>query len=136
MRIVATVALSVLAAATYNVVHGPRYTASMRLLVSPGEGAISLQQPQNDARGATLLLPDHGQAARNLAALLNDPGLVASMLPPAPVAWRSNGPLVRGIGALGGPARRLAERVGLLAPQAGEDASTALVTASASPFVL
>ena len=127
MRIFATVALSVLAAATYNVVHGPRYTASMRLLVSPGEGAMPLQQPQNDARGATLLLPDHGQAARNLAALLNDPGLVASMLPPAPVAWRSNGPLVRGIGALGGPARRLAERVGLLAPQAGEDASTALV---------
>ena len=79
LRIMTVAMLAVLAAGFYNFVHEPRYTASMRVLVSPGAGALSLQPEA--AQAATLLVPDHGQAARHLAALLNDPGLVASMVP-------------------------------------------------------
>ncbi len=70
-RIAAVAAICVTIAVCYVTVQGPFYTASVRVLVGsdPGDGA----GPQ-----APL---EHGQAARNQAELLSDPGLIRRLLP-------------------------------------------------------
>ncbi len=73
LRSARTVAVAVLAcvavALAYNLLHGPSYTASVRVLVSPG------------AADPAAVAQDNGQAARNQAELLGDPGLVLRMVP-------------------------------------------------------
>ncbi len=111
------------AALIYNAVHRPSYTARMRLLVAPG--GASLANAQADGAGATLVIADHGQAARNLAALLSDPSFAGAMVPPPPAVPLGSQLWARLI------ARGTAERLGL---SAGLDAQGAFAARLARGF--
>jgi uncharacterized protein involved in exopolysaccharide biosynthesis len=70
--------LTIALALAYNVIHGPVYTASLRVLVSPNLGAAASVSSVDEA---ALILRDHGQTARNQAELLRDPGLIHRLAP-------------------------------------------------------
>ncbi len=112
-RVLFVSVMSVAAALIYNAAHGPIYTARLRVLVAPGGSSLANAQTQAEGDASTLVIADHGQAARNLAALLSDPGFIVRLLP-APVPEASAAPVWARL-----MARRTAERLGL---SAGMDA--------------
>ncbi len=107
-RIAVVALLTIAVALSYNVLHGPVYTASLRVLVFPTAGAAAAVSPADEA---ALIVQDHGQTARNQAELLRDPGLIRRLAPSLQqlrgAAVRSGGTVVRG------EWDALAERLGL-----------------------
>jgi uncharacterized protein involved in exopolysaccharide biosynthesis len=77
-RIAAIAALTIALGLAYTLLHGPLYTASLRVLVAPNPGAAA---PVSPADEAALIVQDHGQTARNQAELLRDPGLIRRLAP-------------------------------------------------------
>ena len=134
VRIALIAGVSIGAALVYNVTNGADYTATARVLVTPGAGTLSVSGVGLEATpGAeTIVVPDHGQTARNQAELLADPGLIRKLLPAmqAPVETGS-------VGQLGGAAMRVrhwlrnaGEAIGLVSSVSpGERFQTRLSTA-------
>jgi capsular polysaccharide biosynthesis protein len=121
LRMVLVTAMIVACALIYNAVRGPTYSVSMRVLVAPGAASVANAQPQAEEGSATLMIADHGQAARNLAALLNDPGTIRRMVVP-PAAPAAGSAWTRLIAGLGRDARATAERLGVISTIDAQDA--------------
>jgi uncharacterized protein involved in exopolysaccharide biosynthesis len=125
-RIVAITGLTVGSALAYNALHGPSYTASMRVLVTPSAGTVSVSgdsaEPGTSA-AATLVVQDHGQTARNQAELLGDPGLIRKVLPglKALPPAASPGMIDRLAARAGFTWRVTAEKLGLINPASDAD---------------
>jgi uncharacterized protein involved in exopolysaccharide biosynthesis len=115
-RTVLVASVPVAAALLYNAAYGPSYTATVRVLVTPGAADAGTD-------GAPVVLADHGQTARNQAALLNDRGLMARFFPPLPagVAVAEAGLLDRAVSEAGASARDAAVRLGLMAPASARE---------------
>ncbi len=77
-RIAVVALLAIAVAISINALHGPLYTASLRVLVFPNAGAATALSPADEA---ALIVQDHGQTARNQAELLRDPGLIRRLAP-------------------------------------------------------
>ena len=118
-RIAVLAGLTVGSALAYNALHGPAYTASMRVMVTPSAGTLAVSgegaEPGTSA-AATLVVQDHGQTARNQAELLGDPGLIRKLLPnlgalphAAPTGWAD-----RLLAQANGQWRATAEKLGLI----------------------
>ena len=78
LRIAFVTILALLAGAAAILAGGIRYTASARILVTAMPGSQENAQP---GASTTLIISDHGQAARNQAELLRDPGALQRSLP-------------------------------------------------------
>ncbi len=108
LRIAIVATLTIAVALGYNLMHGPVYTASLRVLVFPAMAPAAAVSPADEA---ALIVQDHGQTARNQAELLSDPGLIRRL---APGLQQLRGASVRsGATMVRGEWSALAERLGL-----------------------